>query len=51
MKSLTCAKNLADSVVVAQLALGPTDEVSSTDAAVRVVLDRHWVGCSNRKSI
>ena len=51
MKSLTCAENLADSVVVAQLALSPTDEVSSADAAVRVVLDRHWVGCSNRKSI
>ena len=44
-RQLTCAKDLANSVVVAQLALSSSDEVRSAIASVLRRLDLNWISC------
>ena len=44
-RQLTCAKDLANSVVVAQLALRSSDEVRSAIASVLRRLDLNWISC------
>ena len=46
-RQLTCAKDLANSVVVAQLALSSSDEVRSAIASVlrRLDLNCCWISC------